>query len=261
MAAKGCTREGVCGKKADLAALQDLLVWVTKGLGALTTQLRKEKKEIPAEVNRSVRVSLCMTQTNTNFDKQAVADRIGRMLALKKELLPLAEHAEELPEASMWDGTPEEYAAKAETVGVMSAEDTDIRCFRELITYACKGIASMAEQAGRLDMEDTDVDIFIQRALGQTLDEKMGCGNLLALTMEAGRYSVRSMDLFHRARIARFGEPEKTSVFCGAKDRPGILVTGTGIRDLQMLLEQTKDSGIDIYTHGELLYAHAYPEL
>ena len=261
MAAKGCTREGVCGKKADLAALQDLLVWVTKGLGAVTTQLRREKKEIPDEVNRCVRVSLCMTQTNTNFDRQAILDRISRTLFLKKELLPLAEHTDDLPEASMWEGTPEEYAAKAETTGVMSVEDTDIRCFRELITYACKGIASMAEQAGRLGMQDADVDIFIQRALGQTLDDKMGCGNLLALTMEAGRYSVRSMDLFHRARIAQFGEPERTNVFCGAKDRPGILVTGTGIRDLYLLLEQTKDCGIDIYTHGEMLYAHACPGL
>ena len=261
MAGKGCTREGVCGKKADLAAMQDLLVWVTKGLGALTTQLRKEKREIADDVNRCVRVSLCMTQTNTNFDMQAVVNQIGETLERKKELLPLTEHAADLPEASVWDAVPEDYAAKAETVGVMSVSDTDVRCFRELITYACKGIASMAEQAYRLDLQDADVDIFIQRALGQTLDDKMECGNLLALTMEAGRYSVRSMDLFHRARTGRFGEPARTDVFCGAKERPGILVTGTGIQDLYLLLKQTKDSGIDVYTHGELLGAHAYPEL
>ena len=261
MAGKGCTREGVCGKKADLAALQDLLVRVTKGLGAVTTQLRKEKKEIAEDVNRCVRVNLCMTQTNTNFDREAVAEKIRETLDLKKELLSLLERKEELPEDALWEGTPEDYAAKAETVGVMSAENTDIRCFRELITYACKGIASMAEQAYRLGLQDTDVDIFIQRALGQTLDDKMECGNLLALTMEAGRYSVRSMDLFHRARAGKFGSPERTEVFCGSKNRPGILVTGTGIQDLYLLLEQTKDSGIDVYTHGELLGAHAYPEL
>ena len=261
MAGKGCTREGVCGKKADLAAMQDLLVWVTKGLGALTTQLRKEKKEVPEKVNRCVRVSLCMTQTNTNFDMPAVIKQIGETLEQKKALLPLAEHAAELPEASAWEAAPEDYAAKAETIGVMSVSDTDVRCFRELITYACKGIASMAEQAYRLGMQDGDIDIFVQRALGQTLDDKMECGNLLALTMEAGRYSVRSMDLFHRARVTRFGEPEKTEVFCCAKERPGILVTGTGIQDLYLLLEQTKEAGVDVYTHGELLSAHAYPEL
>ena len=261
MAGKGCTREGICGKKADLAALQDLLIWVTKGVGALTTQLRKEKKEVAESVNRCVRINLCMTQTNTNFDAQAVSERITETLILKKELLPLSGHAEELPEAAGWEGTPEDYAAKAETAGVMSVTNTDIRCFRELITYACKGIAAMAEQAYRLGLQDADVDIFIQRALGQTLDDSMECGNLLALTMEAGRYSVRSMDLFHRARVSRFGEPERTGVFCGAKERPGILVAGTGIQDLYLLLEQTKDTGVDVYTHGELLSAHAYPEL
>ena len=261
MAGKGCTREGVCGKKADLAALQDLLVWVTKGLGAVTTQMRKDKKEVAEAVNRCVRVNLCMTQTNTNFDKEAVTERISRTLAIKAELMALLENAEKMPEAAVWNGVPEDYAARAETVGVMSVENTDVRCFRELITYACKGIASMAEQAYRLGMQDSDIDIFVQRALGQTLDDKMECGNLLALTMEAGRYSVRSMDLFHRARAGRFGSPEKTEVFCGGKDRPGILVAGTGIQDLYLLLEQTKDSGIDVYTHGELLSAHAFPEL
>lgn len=261
MAGKGCTREGICGKKADLAALQDLLVWVTKGLGAVTTQLRKEKKEIAENVNRCVRINLCMTQTNTNFDKQAISDRIGETLALKKDLLPLLEGADGLPEAAVWEGTPEEYAGKAESVGIMSVSDTDVRCFRELITYACKGIASMAEQAYRLDMQDADIDIFVQRALGQTIDDTMQCGNLLALAMEAGRYSVRSMDLFHRARVGKFGEPERTEVFCGSKEKPGILVAGTGIEDLYQLLEQTKDAGVDVYTHGELLSAHAYPEL
>ena len=261
MAGKGCTREGVCGKKADLAALQDLLIWVTKGLGAVTTQLRKEKKEISDNVNRCVRINLCMTQTNTNFDRQAITDRIAETVDLKKTLLPLPEHTEELPEASGWEGAQEEYAAKAETIGILSEEEEDIRCFRELITCACKGIAAMAEQAHRLGLQDPDIDIFIQRALGQTLDDKMQCGNLLALTMEAGRYSVRSMDLYHRARVGRFGEPERTEVFCGAKGRPGILVAGTGIQDLFQLLEQTKDTGIDVYTHGELLGAHAFPEL
>ena len=261
MAGRGCTREGVCGKKADLAALQDLLCWVTKGLGAVTTQLRKEKKEVGSHINRCVRINLCMTQTNTNFDRQAVTDRITETVTLKKTLLPLLEHTDELPEASLWEGTPEDYAAKAEMAGVMTEEDEDIRCFRELITYACKGIASMAEQADRLGMQDADIDIFVQRALGQTLDGKMGCGNLLALTMEGGRYSVRSMDLFHRARIGRFGEPERTEVFCGSKGRPGILVTGTGIEDLCQLLEQTKDTGIDVYTHGEMMSAHGYPGL
>ena len=261
MAGKGCTREGLCGEKADLAALQDLLIWVTKGLGALTTQLRKEKQEIAEEVNRCVRVNLCMTQTNTNFDRQAVSDQIGKTLSLKKELLALAQDAEGLPEAARWDGTPDNYAAKAETVGVLMTEDEDVQSFRELITYACKGIASMAEQAFCLGLADTDIDIFVQRALGQTIDDQIGCGNLLALTMEAGRYSVRSMDLFHRARIARFGEPKRTEVSCGGKDRPGILVTGTGIGDLYELLEQTKDSGVDVYTHGELLGAHGFPEL
>lgn len=261
MGGKGCERSGVCGKKQDLAALMDLLLWVTKGLGAVTTQLRKEKKAVPEEVNRQVRKNLCMTQTNTNFDKTAIEQAVTRTLLLKKDMLSLTERKEELPHASVWEGLPETYEETGMQAGVLAAGDVDIRSFRELITYAVKGMASLANQADRLGMQDTDIDIFMQRALGQTLDDRLSGGNLLALTMEAGRYSVRSMDLIHRARIARFGEPEKTEVFCAGKERPGILVAGSGMQDLYLLLEQTRDSGIDVYTHGELLAAYAYPKL
>ena len=260
MAGSGCTRGGVCGKSPVLSDMQDLLVWVTKGLGAVTTQLRKEKKDIPGHVNGLIRGNLCATMTHACFDTDAVRERVTETLEMSAALLPQLKAPEEMPEAASWDGTPDMYADKAQTVGPQTAADEDIRSFRELITYAVKGIAAMQEQAAALGTEDTDIDIFIQRALGQCLDDRMTGGNLLALAMEAGRYGIRSMDALDRGRTERFGTPERTEVTVGeVRPGAGILVTGSGMQELQELLEQTKDSGVSVYTHGDLLAAHAYP--
>ena len=261
MGGKGCRREGVCGKKADVAALQDLLVWTAGGLGALTTQLRKEKKEVPQAANRIFREALYVTMTNTNFDPAAIKDRISEVQSCCRELFPQIEKQELLPEASSWNGEADVYAEKAREAEPLPVEEEDIRSFRAFLTCSVKGIASMLVLAADLSEEDPDADIFIQRALAQTLDDSLREGNLLAVVMESGRYCVRAMDLLNRARVNAFGTPERTEIHVHAGSHPGILVTGSNMQDLFLLLEQTKDAGIDIYTHGELLCAGAYPKL
>ena len=240
MGGRGCIRERVCGKKADTAALQDLLIRTAGGLGALATRLRKEKKEVPDEVNRQFREALCATMTNTCFDAEAVKARIEAVQALCLQLLPQAENRDELPETVCWDGSPDTYAEEAQKAEPQPVDGQDIRSFRAMIICVVKGIASMLVTAADLGEEDPDADIFIQRALAQTLDDKLTEGNLLAVVMESGRYSVRAMDLVNRAKANAFGTPEKTEVTGAAGERPGILVTGTGIQDLFLLLEQTK---------------------
>ena len=260
MSQKACVRNGICGKSAQTADLQDLLVRVTKGMGALATHLRKEKKQVAPEVNSRFRKNLCLTMTNTNFDPEALTSAILASRDMCRKLLSQTEDQKGLPEAEIWEQEPEAYLQKAGDASEDPAEE-DIRSFRKLLLAASKGIAALLLEASELGGEDTDADIFIQRALAQTLDGALTAGNLLAVVMEAGRYSVRAMDLLNRARISAFGMPEKTVVTDTVRNRPGILVTGSDMYMLHCLLEQTKDSGVDVYTHGELLCAHAYPKL
>ena len=254
----GCTRVGVCGKTPDVAAMQDLLVYVTKGLSAVTTALRAQGEEISAEVNHLITLNLFTTITNANFDKEAIEARITATLEVKRELLPKVRERKGLPQAALWDEA-DGWAEKAAQVGVLSTENEDIRSLRELITYGLKGLSAYSKHANALLQDDGEVDAFLQRALAATLDDSLSADDLVALTMETGKYGVQGMALLDKANTQAYGNPQITKVSIGVGKNPGILVSGHDLRDLEMLLEQTQGTGVDVYTHSEMLPAHYYP--
>lgn len=257
---KGCTRIGVCGKTAQVAAMQDLLVYVSKGLSAVTTQLRKEGKTIDSTVNHMVTLNLFVTITNANFDEDMIVTRILDTLNCKEKLLSQVEDPLSLPDAAFWYAKQkEDLERKAAQVGVLATHDEDIRSLRELITYGLKGLSAYSKHANALLQQDEEVDAFLQKALAATLDDSLTVADLVSLTMEVGKYGVSGMELLDRANTSAYGNPEITKVNIGVGTRPGILVSGHDLRDLEMLLEQSKDSGVDIYTHSEMLPAHYYP--
>ena len=255
---KGCTMSGVCGKKPDVAAMQDLLVYVTKGISAVTTVLRREGKQVSANVNHMITLNLFTTITNANFDKESIEARIRTTLAEKNALLTQIAAPSALPEAAKWDGSGD-WEEKARTVGVLSTENEDIRSLRELITYGLKGLSAYSKHANALLQDDGEVDAFLQRALAATLDDSLSVEDLIALTMETGKHGVSSMALLDKANTEAYGNPEITKVNIGVGKNPGILVSGHDLRDLEMLLEQTQGTGVDVYTHSEMLPAHYYP--
>ena len=254
----GCTRVGVCGKQPDVAAMQDLLVYVTKGLSAVTTALRAQGEAVEGEINHLITLNLFTTITNANFDKEAIEARIRDTLAVKEKLLAQVEHKEQLPLAALWDGTGS-WEAKAAQVGVLSTENEDIRSLRELITYGLKGLSAYSKHANALLQDNGEVDAFLQRALAATLDDSLSADDLVALTMETGKYGVQGMALLDKANTQAYGNPQITKVSIGVGKNPGILVSGHDLRDLEMLLEQTQGTGVDVYTHSEMLPAHYYP--
>ncbi len=255
---KGCTRMGVCGKAPDVAAMQDLLVYVTKGISAVTTALRKEGRSVSAQVNHLITHNLFTTITNANFDKEAIVSRIRATVDEKQGLLAQLGHTDGLPAAALWDGSGD-WEAKARTVGVLSTEHEDIRSLRELITYGLKGLSAYSKHANALLQDDGEVDAFLQRALAATLDDSLSADELVALTLETGKYGVSGMALLDRANTTAYGNPEITRVNIGVGKNPGILVSGHDLRDLEMLLRQTQGTGVDVYTHSEMLPAHYYP--
>ena len=255
---KGCTISGVCGKKPDVAAMQDLLVYVTKGISAVTTALRQEGKQVAAEINHLITLNLFTTITNANFDKESIEARIRATLTEKEALLAQVADPSALPEAAKWDGSGD-WEEKARTVGVLSTENEDIRSLRELITYGLKGLSAYSKHANALLKDDGEVDAFLQRALAATLDDSLKAEDLIALTMETGKHGVSGMALLDKANTEAYGNPEITKVKIGVGKNPGILVSGHDLRDLEMLLEQTQGTGVDVYTHSEMLPAHYYP--
>lgn len=256
----GCTQSGVCGKKPEVAAMQDLLIFVTKALSAVTTQLHTEGKEVSPEVNHMVTLNLFTTITNANFDEDAIAARVVDTLDKKRELLSQVAHQDALPKSALWDSTDRsEFAAKAKEVGVLSTKDEDVRSLRELITYGLKGLAAYSKHANALLQDDGEVDAFIQSALAKTLDDSLTVNDLIALTLETGKHGVSGMALLDKANTTAYGNPEITKVNIGVGTRPGILVSGHDLRDMEMLLKQTEGTGVDIYTHSEMLPAHYYP--
>lgn len=255
---KGCTVSGVCGKKPDVAAMQDLLVYVTKGISAVTTALRQEGKQISAEINHLITLNLFTTITNANFDKESIEARIRATLTEKDALLAQVADPFGLPEAAKWNGSGN-WEEKAATVGVLSTENEDIRSLRELITYGLKGLSAYSKHANVLLKDDEEVDAFLQRALAATLDDNLSVEELIALTMETGKHGVSGMALLDKANTEAYGNPEITKVNIGVGTNPGILVSGHDLRDLEMLLEQTQGTGVDVYTHSEMLPAHYYP--
>lgn len=256
---QGCCVSGVCGKKPEVAMMQDLLVYVTKGLASVTTQLRAEGKTIAESVNHTVTFNLFMTITNANFDREMIVARITETLKEKDSLLPEVQDKEKLSQAALWSGGEAEYETKAATVGVLATENEDVRSLRELIVYGLKGLAAYSKHANALLQEDGDVDGFIQEALAKVQDDSLSVEELVALTMETGKYGVQGMALLDQANTGAYGNPEITQVNIGVGTRPGILVSGHDLRDLEMLLEQTKGTGVDVYTHSEMLPAHYYP--
>ncbi len=255
----GCTRVGVCGKQPDVAAMQDLLVYATKGISAVTTTLRQEGVAIQPAVNHMITLNLFTTITNANFSKEAIIARIQETLSEKDLLLSKLTNIDALPEAALWNGSVEEFDTKAAAVGVLSTENEDIRSLRELITYGLKGLSAYSKHANVLLQDNEEIDAFMQRALAATLDDSLSADDLIALTLETGKYGVDGMALLDNANTSTYGNPEITKVNIGVGTRPGILVSGHDLRDLEMLLKQTQGSGVDVYTHSEMLAAHYYP--
>lgn len=255
---KGCTMSGVCGKKPDVAAMQDLLVYVTKGISAITTALRQEGKQVSAKINHLITLNLFTTITNANFDKESIESRIRATLTEKEVLLKQVTNLTVLPEAAKWNGS-ENWEEKARTVGVLSTENEDIRSLRELITYGLKGLSAYSKHANVLLKDNDEVDTFLQKALAATLNDNLSVEDLIALTMETGKYGVSGMAMLDKANTDNYGNPEITKVNIGVRKNPGILVSGHDLRDLEMLLEQTQGTGVDVYTHSEMLPAHYYP--
>ncbi|UNT97448.1 hydroxylamine reductase [Allobaculum mucilyticum] len=255
----GCTISGVCGKKPEVAAMQDLLVFVTKALSCVTTKMRQEGLPVAKEVNHQITRNLFTTITNANFDLESIRQMVSDTLEMKESLLASLENTDGLCEAAFWNGSPETFEAKAAEVGVLSTKDEDIRSLRELITYGLKGLSAYSKHANALLQDNEEVDAFLQRALSQTLDDSLTVDDLVALTLETGKYGVEGMALLDSANTGAYGNPEITQVELGVRNNPGILVSGHDLRDLEMLLEQTKGTGIDVYTHSEMLPAHYYP--
>lgn len=255
----GCTVMGVCGKNPEVAAMQDLLIYVTKGLAAVCVQLREEGKEVCRNTNHMVTLNLFTTITNANFDNESIIKRIKDTLARKEKLLGRVENKDALPEASRWNGSEDEFETKSKGVGVLATENEDIRSLRELIVYGLKGLAAYSKHANALMNDDEEVDAFIQKALTMTMDDSLSVDDLVALTLETGKFGVQGMALLDTANTSTYGNPEITEVNIGVGKNPGILISGHDLKDLEMLLEQTKGTGVDVYTHSEMLPAHYYP--
>ena len=258
---KGCTLQGVCGKKPEVAELQDLLIWTTKGLCVVTSRLRDEGKTIHQETNHLITQNLFITITNANFDACAITKAIEKTLALKETLLSQLSDKSKLPDAATWTGDKDSFSTKAATIGILSTMeiDEDIRSLRELITYGIKGLAAYMKHANALLFDDPKLDAFLQRALASTLDDALSLDALVTLTMETGKAGVDVMALLDKANTSRYGNPEITKVNLGVRNNPGILISGHDLGDLEMLLQQTEGTGVDVYTHSEMLPAHYYP--
>lgn len=258
---QGCTQVGVCGKKPEVAAMQDLLIYTTKGLSAVATQLRAEGGTVTKDVNHLVSVNLFATITNANFDREALISRIEKTLAAKDELKGQLKDDSKLPAAALWTADASSFDAKAasDDVGVLATKNEDVRSLRELITYGLKGLAAYLKHANALDEEDETIDAFLQSALAKLLDDSLSADDLTALTLETGKWGVQTMALLDKANTEHYGNPEITKVDLGVRKNPAILISGHDLRDLEMLLEQTKGTGVDVYTHGEMLPAHYYP--
>ena len=270
----GCTSIGVCGKDAETSGLQDLLLHTEKGVAAYSAVFRKNgkaKELLEGKVNRYLINSLFITITNANFDDDAILDEIKAGLKLREELKVLATD-EEKKEAEKYgadlvnwyyesDEDLIKFSENQSVVGVLRTENEDVRSLRELIMYGLKGLAAYAEHAFNLGKTSEEIFAFVEEALLGTMDDSLTAEQLVALTMKTGEYGVKVMALLDEANTSALGTPEITKVKIGAGKRPGILISGHDLWDLKQLLEQSKDSGVDIYTHSEMLPGHGYPEL
>lgn len=262
----GCTIKGVCGKTTDVANLQDLLIHVLKGISFYSTKARKKGIE-DAEVNLFVLEGLFITITNANFDREAIILKIRKGLELRTKISNAVNTVgcgcdkANLPDAATWTATTvSDFELKAFTVGVLATENEDIRSLRELLIYGMKGMAAYAEHASNLGFEDPAVHAFLQKGLAATLDNDLSADELVALVLECGQYGVQVMALLDKANTSSYGNPEITKVNLGVGTKPGILISGHDLKDMEELLEQTQGTGVDVYTHSEMLPAHYYPK-
>jgi hydroxylamine reductase len=258
----GCTVKGVCGKNEDVAKLQDLLLYATKGIAQVVINAKIDIASIPA-VNRKVIDCYFMTITNVNFDDEAIARQILKVIALRDELVAREDQHMEIAQThdamNFRVETKESMLEKAADIGVLATEDEDIRSLRQLIIYGIKGMAAYTEHALNIGKEDLSIYAFIYEALAATLDDSLSIDDLVALTLKTGEYGVKAMALLDEANTSRYGNPEVTTVNIGVRNNPAILISGHDLTDLEQLLEQTKGTGVDVYTHGEMLPAHYYP--
>lgn len=260
----GCTKIGVCGKKEDVANLQDLLVWISKGISLLAEEGRKLSVH-DERVDKFVFEAMFITITNANFDRNAIIRKIREGIALrddfKTKLIAAGVHLpENMHSATTWNATTEqEMEEKATKVGVLSIEHEDIRSLKELLTYGIKGISAYAEHAFNLGYLNNDIYAFLQKGLAATLNPDLGADDLVALVLECGKFGVEVMALLDKANTESYGNPEITKVNIGVRKNPAILISGHDLKDLEELLKQTDGTGVDVYTHSEMLPAHYYP--
>ncbi len=255
----GCTLSGVCGKTPEVANTQDLLLFVVRGVAVYNQELRKAGTP-SSEADKFVFDGLFMTITNANFDKQAIIEKIKSGLALKKELAKQVSLPNP-PDECTWDGNESEFEEKSKTVGVLRNQDEDIRSLKELVHYGIKGMAAYVEHAWNLDNENADLFAFMQHALAEITRNDISANELIALTLETGKYGVSAMAMLDAANTGHYGNPELSEVNIGVGKNPGILISGHDLKDLEELLQQTEGTGVDVYTHSEMLPAHYYPEL
>ena len=257
----GCTKFGVCGKSPDLARMQDLLIYTTKGLSEITTRLRAEGQAIDGAVNHLITINLFTTITNANFDDEVFYSRVRETLNVKNELMAKLKDTANLSEAALWDASSNEEMDKKSDIGVLATKDEDVRSLRELITYGLKGMSAYMKHANALGYDSEEVNAFMQSTLAKLLDDSLTIDELIALTLETGKVGVDGMALLDQANTETYGNPEITKVNIGVRNNPGILVSGHDLKDLELLLKQTEGTGVDVYTHSEMLPAHYYPHL
>ena len=262
MKGTGCILKGVCGKESHTAKAMDLLMLVVRGISVVTDEFRNAGHPVAAEVNRFVVDALFSTITNANFDDESILNRVDKGMILRNRLIEEAkEKGISLPEIDelQWQGGRDEYASKAESVGVLREPDIDLRSLKELMTYGLKGMAAYLEHAMRLGYDDASIHTFMQHALAATATKSLPAGEWVKMVLQTGEYGVKTMALLDKANTERYGNPEMTKVNIGVGKRPGILISGHDLKDMEELLKQTEGTGVDVYTHSEMLPAHYYP--
>ncbi|MGG7164918.1 hydroxylamine reductase [Clostridium ihumii] len=262
---KGCTIKGVCGKDDTLAKLQDLLVYVVKGI-AVVNERANAVNVNDKEVDKFIIESLFATITNANWDKKFFINKVSEGLRLREGLKEKVKSnngdLENLAEAAIWYSEDEtEMMAKSEKVGVLSTENEDIRSLREMITYGIKGLCAYMKHANHLGYDNDEISRFMDRALASTVNDDLTIDELIGITLETGKFGVDGMALLDKANTESYGNPEVTKVNIGVKSNPGILISGHDLKDIEALLKQTEGTGVDVYTHSEMLPAHYYPKL
>lgn len=257
----GCDLMGVCGKTPEVSNIQDLLLFVARGIAVYNNILRKEGKSSRI-ADKYIVDAMFISITNANFDFEAIKNKVKDGLALKSELAEIVGVTNtSLPDECTWYGDESEFMSKSLDVGVLRTKNEDIRSLKELVHYGLKGMAAYAEHAYNLDKTDNNIFVFMQKALAEITREDISVDELVALALETGQYGVQAMALLDNANTERFGNPEITQVNIGVGKNPGILISGHDLRDIEELLQQTEGTGIDIYTHSEMLPAHYYPHL